>query len=234
MAEKKGSLEQFTSALKNTVSALRDSVLFFLFVLLLFFPGTVKDRLLEAGFTKGNIAGLEWEGQLKQSAEQTKTVGEAVSKADETYNTLIDRLTELEKNVSDPMVRMSLTSIGADAKVSQGELVIADQALKRSLSTQQEIAEKLAPSSVPDKGWLFLGKVTENKNEWSSGSPETVATISAELITQGTKLTIRDDAYLRADSASGKHANASILSVVVDGHDKLSQKWSYKTEPLGK
>ena len=217
MEEEKGYLERFTSALKNLVSALRDSVLFFLFVLLLFFPGTVKDRLIEAGFTKGNIAGLEWEGQLKQSTEQTKTVGEAVSKADENYKALIDRLAELEKSVNDPSLKTSLTSIGAAAKVSQGELVIADQALKRSLSAQQEIAEKFAPSSVPGKGWLFLGKVSESKNEWLSGSPSTVATVDAALITQGTKLTIRDDAYLRADSPSGTHANASILSVAKVG-----------------
>jgi hypothetical protein len=216
MADEKSSLETWSSALKDLVSTLRDGVFFVLFLLLLLSPGTVKNRLIAAGFTKGNIGGMEWEGQIKQSAEQTKAVGEVVSKADENYKVLIDRLAELEKSVRDPTVKQSLTSLGADAKVSQGELLVADKAVKRSLSTQQAIVEAVTPSSISDRGWLFLGKVNEPKEQWLPGSPVTVAVVSP-IISRGTKLTIRDDTYWRADSAAGQHANASILSVAKVG-----------------
>lgn len=216
MSDEKTAFERWSSALKDFVSTLRDGVIFILFIMLLFAPGTVKERLLAAGFTKGNIGGLEWEGQIKQSAEQTKAVGEVVSKADENYKVLIDRLSELEKSVSDPSVKRSLTNLSADAKVSQGELVVADRAVKRSLSAQQAIVESVAPSSVSDRGWLFLGKASESKSEWASGSPITVA-FASPSIKPGTKLTIRDDAYWRADSPSGAHANASIVSVAKVG-----------------
>jgi len=73
--------ERRVTLLKDLVSALRDGTLFILFLLLLFTPATMKEKLLAAGFTKGSIAGMEWEGQIRQSAEQTKEVGEAVSKA---------------------------------------------------------------------------------------------------------------------------------------------------------
>jgi len=212
MPDEKTAFERWSSALKDFVSTLRDSVIFILFIMLLFAPGTVKERLLAAGFTKGNIGGLEWEGQIKQSAEQTKAVGEVVSKADENYKVLIDRLSELEKSVSDPSVKRSLTNLSADAKVSQGELVVADRAVKRSLYAQQAIVESVAPSTVSDRGWLFLGKVSESKAEWAPGSPLTIASASPSL-KPGMKLTIRDDAYWRAESASGSHANAAIVSV---------------------
>lgn len=228
MAEQEQSsyFERFTNILKNLVAALRDTLLFILFLLLLFSPSTVNDRLIAAGFTKGNIAGMEWEGQLKKSAEQTKTVGEAVSKADDNYQVLIERLAELEKLAKDPALKKSLTSLGADAKESKGELVIADQAVKRSLSTQQEIAAQIAPSSVTARGWLFLGQVSEDKQNWMPGSPATIATTSAAAI-RGSCLTIRDDAYLRADSAAGSHANAAIVSVVKVGQGVVVDEVDY-------
>lgn len=228
MAEQQQSsyFERFTNILKNLVAALRDTILFILFLLLLFSPATVNDRLIAAGFTKGNIAGMEWEGQLKKSAEQTKTVGEAVSKADDNYQVLIDRLAELEKMAKDPALKKSLTSLGADAKESKGELVIADQAVKRSLSTQQDIAAQIAPSSISAKGWLFLGQVGEDKQAWLPGSPVTIASINATAI-RGSRLIIRDDTYLRADSAAGSHANAAIVSVVKVGQGVVVDEVDY-------
>jgi len=226
VAEETSFFERFTNILKNLVAALRDTLLFVLFLLLLFSPSTVNNRLVSAGFTKGNIGGLEWEGQLKKSTEQTKTVGEAVSKADDDYQALIDRLAQLEKSVNDPAIKKSITSISADAKESQGQLAVADQAVKKSLSTQQDIAEKIAPSSVAAQGWLFLGKVSEDKSAWMTGSPATIAKVDAAL-KQGDKLTIRDDAYLRAPSKSGSHASAAIVSVAKVGSSVVVDEVDY-------
>lgn len=139
MAGEKSKLEKLSSLLKELVSTLRDGIFFVLFMFLLVSPCTVKNRLIEARFTKGNIGGWEWEGQIKQSAEQTKAVGEIVYKADENYKSLIDRLSEIEKSVRDPSLKQSLTSLGAEVKASQGDLIVADKAVKRSLSTQQAI-----------------------------------------------------------------------------------------------
>lgn len=204
--------ERGVALLKDLVSALRDGTLFILFLLLLFTPVTMKEKLVAAGFTKGNIAGMEWEGQLKQSAEQTKEVGEAVSKAGDDYKLLIERLTELESRVREPEIKASLATLGSDARSSQSQLAAADKVVKRSLLTQQSIVEAVAPSSVSDRGWLFLGKVSEQKDQWAPGSPATIAPVEPAL-GKGSTLTIRDDTYWRADSQPGQHANAPILSV---------------------
>jgi len=232
MAEETSFFERYTNILKNLVAALRDTILFILFLLLLFSPSTVNNRLVSAGFTKGNIGGLEWEGQLKKSTEETKTVGEAVSKADDNYQALIDRLAQLEKSVNDPALKKSITSISADAKESQGQLAAADQAVKKSLSTQQDIAEKISPSSVTAQGWLFLGKVSEDKSSWMPGSPATIANVDATL-EKGEQLTIRDDAYLRADSKSGSRATAAIVSVTKVGNKVVVDQVDYSHAASG-
>jgi seryl-tRNA synthetase len=216
MAEERGMLGQYSAVLKDVISALRDSVLFLLFLLLLFTPTTIKDRLVTAGFTKGSIAGFDWTAELQISAEQTKTVGQAVSQADENYKELIERLSELEKKVKEPALKESLEKIGAEAQASRHELIAADQAVKRSLSTQQQIVEQVSPSTVSSSGWLYLGKVTEDKKEWASGSSQTVSA-PTPLLVPGTKLKIRDDVYLRADGPSNARSSAPILAVLKTG-----------------
>jgi hypothetical protein len=211
MADEKKPVERLSALLKDLVSTLRDGILVLLVVLLLIFPSTIKNRLIEAGFTRGNIAGLEWEG-----IEDTKKVGQAVSQADNNYQELIDRLAQLEKQVIDPEVKESLNDLASEARITQATLNVADKTIKRSLSAQQAMAETSESRAITEGGWLYLGKVNESKDEWAPGSPVTIAPTSAALQT-GTKVTVTDDAYWRGDSEPGKHASAPILSVAKVG-----------------
>lgn len=212
MAPEKSKFETVGTAIKDVISALRDSVLFLLFLLLLFAPTIIKNRLVAAGFTKGSIGGFEWEAQIKSSAEQTKAVGQTVDQAGDNYEKLIERLSELEKRVTDPNVKATVKSIGKAAEASRTELTGADRALKRSLAAQQQIVAQISPSAVADSGWIFLGKATEDKAAWAAGSPQTVNPTTA-LPSLGTRLTVRDQAYLRADGPSNARSSAPILGV---------------------
>lgn len=211
MPVEKKPVERFSALLKDLVSTLRDGILVLLVLLLLLFPSTIKNRLVEAGFTRGNFGGLEWEG-----IEDTKKVGQAVSQADSNYQELIDRLAELEKQVNDPDVKESLSDLAVEARASREKLTVADKTIKRSLSAQQAMIQSGEPRAITEGGWIYLGKVDENRNEWAPGSPVTISA-PAEVIQRGTRLTITDDAYWRADSEPGKHASAPILSVAKTG-----------------
>lgn len=212
MTEAASGLERWSALFKDLISSLRDGIFFVLFVLLLFSPATVKDRLIAAGFTKGSIAGMEWEGQIKQSTEQTKAAGEVVAKADDNYQLLIERLDGLEKNAREPALKQSLADLSAEAKNSQSQLAMADKAVKQSLLTQQALVASVAPSAISDRGWLYLGRVSENKDQWAPGSPQTIAPVSLPL-QEGVRLSVRDDTYWRADNGGGQHASAPILAV---------------------
>lgn len=216
MATEKNKFEKAVAIFKDTLSALRDGLLFVVFLLLFFTPAKVNQRLKEAGFTKGSIAGFEWQAKLKEAAEQTKSVGQSVGQATEEYGRLIDRLKELENKVSDPSFKAEMKNIGVSAEESRMNLETADRTLKRSLATQQQVVAEVAFSSVVESGWMFLGKVTEDKTAWSSGSPKTILS-SPSPPPPGTALIVRDDAYLRGDSPSNSRASAPILGVVKIG-----------------
>lgn len=216
MAEQKSKWEQFSAVLKDVIAALRDSVVFLVFLLLLVTPSTINQRLVAAGFTKGSFGGLEWQAQLKASAEQTKTVGQAVSQADDNYKGLIERLSELEKKVTDPAVKASIGGISEQAQTFQKQIVVADKAIKHSLSAQQQLVEQVSTTPVATSGWVYLGKVTEEKNKWAPGSPQTVSAFNP-LLLPAALLTITDDVYLRADGPPNSRSSAPILAVLKAG-----------------
>jgi hypothetical protein len=233
MANEKSGLEKWSSSSKTLLSSLRDGVFLVLFLLILFSPGTMNDRLYKAGFTEGNIGGMHWKAQVKQSAEQTKAAGGGVYRVDEQFNALINQMDVLENKVKDPSVKQSLATLVKEAKASQAELREANKAVTRSLSTQQSIVEAVSPSSVvSDRGWLFLGKVSQEKDRWEPGSPVAIAPDVPPSIGEGTKLTIRDDTYWWADSPTGQHVDAPILSVAKVGTivsvDKVDRRHAKK------
>jgi hypothetical protein len=216
MAGEKSRTEVLGAALKDVMTALRDSVLFLLFVLLLFAPATIRDRLVEAGFTKGSIGGFEWEAQIRTAAETTKSAGHTVVQATADYDKLIERLAALEKQVTDPKVRSEIQGLEAVAASSRSELASADQAIRRSLVAQQQIVTQIAPQSVASAGWIYLGKVTEDKSQWVGGAPKTVRAPSPAVST-GDRLTVTDDVYLRGDTASSARSSAPVLAVAKVG-----------------
>ena len=98
MPSEPNKIQNIISLIKDVIAALRDAVIFIVFLLLLFAPGMVNDRLVSAGFTKGSFAGMEWEAKIKSAAEETKSVGQSVDKATQNYTNLIDSLNALEKS----------------------------------------------------------------------------------------------------------------------------------------
>ncbi len=201
------------TAIKDGVTALRDFILIVLLIALLFMPGTMKDILVAAGFTRGSFAGLEWAPQLRAAAEQTKQLGQAVSTAQADYDELLAQILELQPKTNDPSLKQMLSNLATNAENSRAELATADQAAKRTLSVQQTIVQQVAPEIAASSGWLYLGRVSADKQNWVAGSPLTVRELSLQAA-RGTVLTIRDDTYLRADSAGNFHSSAPILSVL--------------------
>lgn len=216
MAENKSAIAQFSAAMKDVVSILRDTTIFLIFMLLLFAPSIINERLAAAGFTKGNIAGFEWQAQIRSATETTRTAGQTVEQATENYDQLIERINELEAQVSDPAVQRELNAINSVAKDSRTELATADQAIKRSLVAQQQLTTQFAPQLIEETGWIYVGKISEDKSSWLSGSPTTITKIGWP-IKEGQVLTIRDDVYLRADGAANARSRAPVLSVVKVG-----------------
>ncbi len=224
--------EVFGGVVRNLVSALRDSVLFLLFLLLLLTPDTLRNRLENAGFTKGSIAGFEWQTTLESTAAQTKTIGQTVEQANEDYQTLIARLHALETQIQDPGLRDTVKGIEQEAEASRQSLTHADRVIRQSLSTQQQLVKKITPSAVIETGWIYIGWTTEDKKQWANGSRFTTDASSPQLA-RGTTLTITDQVYLHEDGPALGRAKAKILGVFDRGDTVRVMNWDYSHAKKG-
>ncbi len=211
--------QRFAAVSKDLVAALRDGVVFVLFLLLLAMPDTIRGRLVSAGFTKGSIAGFEWEASL----ERTKETAQSVSQAKRENAALLAQIGEVNERVDDPSLRELATQVAATGdRLKRAELEV-----KRSLSVQQALVKEIAPQQIASSGWIYLGIVTNEKDAWKPGSPTTVRPVGVELA-PGTRLTVKDDVYLRADATSDARGTAPVEGVVRVGEqvDVLAKDYS--------
>lgn len=213
MPEMRGGLQGIVGVLKDLLVVLRDGLILLVFVLLHFFPAKVNQVLTQAGFTKGTIAGFTWERELEASSEQAKGAGQAVALVEGKLTGLAERLEDLDRRAADPSLKRSLRELSQEVQTSQQEAQAANRAVKSSLLAQQRIIEQVAPAALETTGWLYLGKVAEDKSAWAPGHPATVAPTDPSL-NPGTRLRIRDDVYLRGEVASGSRSSAPVLGVL--------------------
>lgn len=100
----RGKLEQAIAIGKDIFALLRDSSLFLLAILLLFFPTKLNDVLTSAGFEEGSIVGFKWKARLVETDDALKAA-----------NVTIESLQAQLKQAND-------TLAAANAVVPSGEL----------------------------------------------------------------------------------------------------------------
>lgn len=232
MQTKTNKFQVILSILKDLTVILRDGIILILFLLLIITPGRINSILVSAGFTKGTIGGLSWEAKLKTAADETRTVGQSVDLARRNYDSLAGRLKALEQKMKDPRLKSEVKQINDLVTVSQGELDVADRTVKRSLASQQQIVAEIAPTQASVGGWIYVGKVNQNKSNWEQGSPVTVASFPLPFRVDRI-LNVTDDAYLRAEGSAGARASASIVGVVKAGAEVRVESYDFSPVPGG-
>lgn len=201
-------ISRFATTCKDVVAALRDGTIFALFVALLTAPGWVRDRLVGAGFTKGSIAGFEWQASLERARE----TAQRVSAAKRENENLAQEIAAIAATSQDPQVEQ----LKDRALAARSEILQAEALVKRDLSRQQEIVKAIEPEHAPLTGWLYLGAVDEAKAAWKPESPISIHAVPPAL-QPGQTLALRDDRYLRVDAASGNRAKAPVAGLVRSG-----------------
>ena len=208
--------ERAIAIVKDSFTVLRDCILVILFVFLVFFPVTLNQRLADAGFTEGSVAGFKWQKQIKAAEEKTKNAAQMVSQLPEQFVKLGQNLETLGSQTSDAKLKASISELVQEVKQWEGGAKSANSDLSASLISQQQIVDQLAPGKIETSGWLYLGKVTEDKKQWIGSAPENVYPVPAE-IAPGTTLKTRRNTYLHADGPAGKRKSAPVLAGIKDG-----------------
>lgn len=128
------SVSELVSTGRELVAILRDAMLLLMAVLLLAWPQTIKSVLVDAGFKKGSIAGLEWEANLTQSDE-------TLVKAQSTIADLIDQNNKLNKALSEMKSQIGNAEVNANiAKLEQLNTQLVANTAKVQVSVAANIS----------------------------------------------------------------------------------------------
>lgn len=211
MADDTNMFERAIAVLKDALTALRDGLIVLVFLLLLVAPTSINQRLTEAGFTEGSVAGLKWKAVIKTSSEQARSAGQQLSGLDGKLGEYGARLAALEAEATDPALKTAIKQLGAELRDTQEKARLADRAVKNSVLTQQHLMEKVAPASAETHGWIYVGTASEDKQRWTSSA---TVDVRPPNVQPGAVLRIRDEVYLRKDSGGGPHSAAPIAAVL--------------------
>jgi hypothetical protein len=193
----------------------RDAAIGLIFLLLVAFPGYVKNRLVEAGFTKIEKGGVTWENGVESANNATKAAATTVSEASQTIQDVTGELSALASQAHNPIVKTRLQNLADWLNGSLGNVQKADQSLQETVLTQQELLSQSSRGSVT-QGWLYVGEIDANRQNWAEGSPKNILPAGWPL-TNGQSVTAAGLNYLRADPSTGQnHNNASVAAVVRD------------------
>jgi hypothetical protein len=225
---------RYVTIAKDALAVLREGLLVIGFLVLLLLPERFNGLLERAGFTKGSLLGFEWQKVIKESTDQAKGAGDAISQVEARLKDFDDRLRALDRQSSDPRVKAEIASLSREVQASLQETGRADRAAKSSVLSQQQLIAQVSPAALDATGWMYLGKASAAAGPWLAGSPETIETVPPEALKPGVRLRARDDVYLRADAGAGQqHADGRVLSVVSRGREVEVVALDYPARPWG-
>jgi hypothetical protein len=176
---------------KDLVAMLRDAMLLLIAILLIGWPQTINNILVEAGFEEGSFAGLKWKAKLTQSDE-------TLLKAQATIADLIDQNEKLNSALSEVNSRAD----SAEVKENIAKLNKLNTYLTASSARVQAAAEKttsanatLIQKAQSATGIAVTWGVVYGGDRTLEGAQYEVKTIAPKLGLTNAAVYFRQDSY---------------------------------------
>jgi hypothetical protein len=142
----KNKLETIGTVLKDIFSALREGIVFFLFLVLilgvLLWPDAFNRKLSAAGIAKLSIPGLEL--VLRDSSEKTQEAAKIITELKKQLEEHRVEINKLASKVSDNTLKMSVEQLKAGVEESIKVAGNADKSIQESVLAQQNARKQVA------------------------------------------------------------------------------------------
>jgi hypothetical protein len=99
---------------KDLVALIRDVTIFSLLVLLVMFPKTFNQRLVQAGFDKGTLMGMEWKSNLESSNATLTEAQKSISDLQEQNAALLKKLVAVGQKATDVGTKDQIAKLEED------------------------------------------------------------------------------------------------------------------------
>jgi hypothetical protein len=154
-----------TENAKNTLGVARELMLVIVLALLILFPKIVNSRLITAGFTKADIAGLHWES-VQKASEQAGEASQQIETANKKIDSVQKDLDALATRTTDPGVKTEVNRLKSELNQSAQTTKAANADLQSSLAIQESALQTVRPQSAADTGaWGVVTSSDKNLQE---------------------------------------------------------------------
>ena len=193
---------------------LREMCIVILFVLLLVFPLTFQSLLTRIGIKSvptpfGDI--------------DVADAGGTVSTLDRGLSDSVERLQQIQAKVSDASSKNDIQNVVTYLQGLEDQAQTTDDTIKTTLVAQQAAVAKASPQAAKVSGWLLLGHVGPDKQQWTgTKGPKNVAATLSPVITVGEEFEVTSPAYLRDSAPAEEHKKNKVVGVVTSGQVKVT------------
>jgi hypothetical protein len=188
---------------KDSVSLLRDLLLFLLALLLLAFPATFNSVLTSAGFEEGSFVGLKWKSKLLDSNaalnEARATITDLKAHLDETSKALADAQSKL----NDPTLKGTIAKLEEQTKQLDASTAKVEASVANTLASNASYVQKAQNAVDTSAKWgvVYSGDVD------LKGAQDETGRVAAQLGIPNAAIYLRDGSY-RSVSVNNSRADA--------------------------
>jgi hypothetical protein len=199
----------------DDVLALGKDFAIVLFVVLFLFFGTYLRQKLDAlGITK--LGPIEL-GEVQKSNAQSKVAASQVDVLQQKLTDIESRLSEV--NPHNPGAPTQIAALKGEIGALKSQATSAEESLKTSLLSQQDIIQKAVPQLAETIGWMYSGQVDESKKAWAGVGAKNISPVPPVPDFQpGQTFTVTSDVYLHSNPPGGSwHTQGDVVSVLKQG-----------------
>ena len=192
---------------KNLAILIREMVLVLLIVIAISSPARVVKIMTSLGVTDWNAFGL------KGSFAQATKVDDTVHQLQDTVGQIQSKLSAIQNKTDLPSgIKQDVQQLQATVTAAKQNVDDAQKSIQRDVVQEQK---KLTAAGFvpPSQGWLYVGRVSEDKSTWLDG-PKNVQAVAPNPATN-TWVTTTNAVVLRDPSSSaGNRAGGEIVAGV--------------------
>lgn len=133
-------IDTWTETGKNMLALLRDLMLVVLFLMLLFVPAVIGERLAAAGFEEGELLGFKWKKKAEEYGDAAKKLQVQLEEANRTIEGQKQQLDRASRQLED--VQSEIADPASAQRVEQ-TVQASREVLARTDVTQQRVARTL-------------------------------------------------------------------------------------------
>lgn len=152
----KGSVEQAISIGKDLFALLRDSSLFVLAILLVFFPTKLNEVLTSAGFEEGSIVGFKWKAHLLDTDDALKAANATIETLQAQLIQANDTLAAANSAVSAGDLKERIKRVEKSGREVAAASVGATAAARSTIASNATLVERAQQSVAVTGAWAVV------------------------------------------------------------------------------